>query len=136
MGGLLGAGVGAGAGDDAAASLLGASGRAGATPTGTVWAMSDTVRPFRIAVAEDDLVDLRDRLARTRWPEAETVGDWSQGMPLAYTRELCAYWADTYDWRATEARLNASRNSCANWTASTSTSSTSAPPTPAPCLCC
>jgi len=65
------------------------------------------MRPFRIEVAEADLRDLRERLARTRWPEAETVPDWSQGVPLAYLRELCAYWADGYDWRATEARLNA-----------------------------
>jgi len=69
--------------------------------------MTDAVRPFRIEVPEADLVDLRDRLLRTRWPEAETVDDWSQGIPLAYTRELCDYWATTYDWRATEARLNA-----------------------------
>ena len=68
--------------------------------------MTDDVRPFRIEVPEADLADLRARLARTRWPEAETVADWSQGIPLAYTRELCDYWADTYDWRATEARLN------------------------------
>jgi pimeloyl-ACP methyl ester carboxylesterase len=69
--------------------------------------MSDAVRPFRIEVAEADLVDLHDRLVRTRWPESETVDDWSQGIPLAYTRALCDYWADGYDWRATEARLNA-----------------------------
>ncbi len=68
--------------------------------------MTDAVRPFRIEVPESELVDLRDRLARTRWPERETVDDWSQGIPLAYTRELCAYWAGTYDWRSTEARLN------------------------------
>jgi len=70
-------------------------------------AMSDAVRPFRIDVPEADLADLRDRLTRTRWPEAETVDDWSQGIPLAYTRELCHYWATGYDWRTTEARLNA-----------------------------
>ena len=69
--------------------------------------MTDEIRPFRIDIPEGDLADLRDRLARTRWPEAETVDDWTQGIPLAYTRELCEYWADTYDWRATEARLNA-----------------------------
>ena len=69
--------------------------------------MSTPVRPFRIEIPEADLGDLRERLARTRWPEAETVDDWSQGIPLAYTRELCAYWAESYDWRATEARLNA-----------------------------
>ena len=64
------------------------------------------VRPFRIAVPDDDLADLRRRLAATRWPEAECVDDWSQGMPLSYTRELAAYWADGYDWRAREAALN------------------------------
>jgi len=68
--------------------------------------------PFRIAVADADLEDLRSRLRRTRWPERETVGDgrtldWSQGIPLAYVQDLCRYWADGYDWRATEARLNA-----------------------------
>ncbi len=68
--------------------------------------MSDDIRPFRIDVPDADLDDLRDRLRRTRWPEPETVGDWSQGIPLAYIRELCDYWADDYDWRASEARLN------------------------------
>ncbi|WP_158880386.1 epoxide hydrolase family protein [Amycolatopsis anabasis] len=65
------------------------------------------VVPFRIEVPEEDLRDLAGRLERTRWPEAETVADWSQGVPAAYLRELCAYWANGYDWRATEARLNA-----------------------------
>ncbi len=60
-----------------------------------------------IAVPEADLDDLRDRLRRTRWPEAETVEDWSQGIPLAYVQDLCSYWADSYDWRVVEARLNA-----------------------------
>jgi len=63
--------------------------------------------PFRIEIPESELRDLRARLRRTRWPERETVDDWSQGVPLAYVRELCDYWADGYDWRATEARLNA-----------------------------
>jgi epoxide hydrolase len=62
---------------------------------------------FRIEVPDSELDDLRERLLRTRWPEAETVDDWSQGVPLAYLRELCGYWADAYDWRATERRLNA-----------------------------
>ncbi len=69
--------------------------------------VSDAVVPFRLDVPAADLVDLRERLARTRWPEAETVDDWSQGPPLAYVRDLCRYWADGYDWRATEGRLNA-----------------------------
>ncbi|MDX6257630.1 MAG: hypothetical protein QOJ11_3964 [Frankiales bacterium] len=69
--------------------------------------MTHDVTPFRIETPEADLDDLRRRLASTRWPEAETVNDWSQGVPLAYLRELCHYWAETYDWRVIEARLNA-----------------------------
>ena len=68
--------------------------------------MAEDVTPFRIEIPQGDLDDLRQRLARTRWPERETVDDWSQGIPLAYTQELCEYWANKYDWRATEARLN------------------------------
>jgi epoxide hydrolase len=68
-------------------------------------AMSE-IRPYRIEVPNAVLDDLKERLARTRWPEAETVDDWSQGIPLAYTRELAGYWADGYDWRTREAALN------------------------------
>jgi len=64
------------------------------------------VERFRIEVREEDLDDLRDRLRRTRWADAETVDDWSQGVPLEYLKELCEYWATGYDWRATERRLN------------------------------
>ena len=64
------------------------------------------MKPFRIDVPDAVLDDLRSRLARTRWPEAECVDDWSQGIPLAYTRELADYWADGYDWRSREAALN------------------------------
>jgi pimeloyl-ACP methyl ester carboxylesterase len=64
------------------------------------------VVPFRIDVPEAELADLRRRLRQTRWPEREPVDDWSQGVPLAYLRALCEYWADGYDWRATEERLN------------------------------
>jgi pimeloyl-ACP methyl ester carboxylesterase len=63
--------------------------------------------PFRIQIPDSELEDLRARLRRTRWPEPATAGGWAQGVPLHYLRELCAYWADAYDWRATEARLNA-----------------------------
>jgi epoxide hydrolase len=69
--------------------------------------VSDQIRAYRVSVSEDELDDLRARLRRARWPERETVDDWSQGVPLAYLRELCEYWADGYDWRAAEARLNA-----------------------------
>ena len=68
--------------------------------------MSDEVKPFRIEVSEADLRDLRQRLKQTHWPEPETVEGWSQGVPLASLRELCRYWSEEYDWRATEARLN------------------------------
>jgi pimeloyl-ACP methyl ester carboxylesterase len=64
------------------------------------------VTEFRLDVAQTELDDLRTRLRNTRWPEPETVDDWAQGVPLAYLRDLCAYWADEYDWRTTEARLN------------------------------
>jgi pimeloyl-ACP methyl ester carboxylesterase len=64
------------------------------------------LKPFRINVPSDVLDDLQARLAHTRWPEAECVDDWSQGIPLAYTRELAAYWANGYDWRSREAALN------------------------------
>ena len=64
------------------------------------------IRPFRIDVPDADLADLRERLRRTRWPDRECVDDWSQGIPLDYTRELADYWAGEYDWRAREARLN------------------------------
>ena len=55
------------------------------------------IKPFSIAVSDEDLADLKQRLTQTRWPEAETVDDWSQGMPLSYTRELAEYWANEYD---------------------------------------
>ena len=64
------------------------------------------IKPFRIAISDDILTDLKSRLARTRWPEAELVDDWSQGAPLKWIQEICAYWADGYDWRAREAKLN------------------------------
>jgi pimeloyl-ACP methyl ester carboxylesterase len=69
--------------------------------------MSDAVQPFRIQTSDDALDDLRERLRNTRWPETETVGDWSQGIPLAYVKEVCAYWAEKYDWRERERKLNA-----------------------------
>jgi pimeloyl-ACP methyl ester carboxylesterase len=69
--------------------------------------MTFEVTPFRIAVPDAELDELRDRLARTRWPDRETVDDWSQGVPLSEVRELCRYWAEEYDWPARQARLNA-----------------------------
>jgi epoxide hydrolase len=68
--------------------------------------MAEEIIPFRIDVPDADLADLRDRLRRTRWPDRETVDDWSQGAPLTWVQDLCQYWASGYDWRAREARLN------------------------------
>jgi len=68
--------------------------------------MTVDITPFRIEIPDADLEDLRRRLRRTRWPEPETVGDWSQGIPLAYIRDLCEYWMTGYDWRRCEAALN------------------------------
>jgi pimeloyl-ACP methyl ester carboxylesterase len=68
--------------------------------------VSEAITPFRIAAGDGELADLQRRLRATRWPDQEPVADWSQGLPLAYARELCRYWAEDYDWRAREARLN------------------------------
>jgi epoxide hydrolase len=67
---------------------------------------SGDITPFQISIPETVATDLQARLRRTRWPEPETVSDWSQGTPLAYVRALCRYWLEDYDWRAAEARLN------------------------------
>jgi pimeloyl-ACP methyl ester carboxylesterase len=64
------------------------------------------VDPFRIAVPHAQVVELRRRLAASRWPDPETVSDWSQGLPLAVLRNVCSYWETSYDWVATERRLN------------------------------
>src|SRR5215204_5521276 len=64
------------------------------------------VRPFRVDVPEEDLVDLRQRIAMTRWPDRETVPDRSQGAQLAELQELVRYWGTDYDWRKGEAKLN------------------------------
>ncbi len=65
------------------------------------------IRPFHVAVPQDDLDHLRRRIAETRWPSEELVPDRSQGVQYATMRELARYWATEYDWRRCEARLNA-----------------------------
>lgn len=67
---------------------------------------STTVRPYRISVPDAEIQDLKQRLARTRWPDPETVSDWSQGVPVGRARELVAYWQRDYDWSRFESRLN------------------------------
>ncbi len=65
------------------------------------------IRPFRVDIPDEALADLRRRIAATRWPDRETVSDQSQGVPLAKLQELVRYWGTNYDWRKTEADLNA-----------------------------
>ncbi len=83
----------------AAAALL--PRQVAAAPTG------NAIRPFRIHVPNEQLIDLRRRIAAARWPDQETVADGSQGPQLAKFQETMRYWGKNYDWRKVEARLNA-----------------------------
>jgi hypothetical protein len=65
-----------------------------------------TTRPFRVNVSEEELADLRRRIKATRWPDKEAVADRSQGVQLATIQELARYWANEYDWRKIESRIN------------------------------
>jgi pimeloyl-ACP methyl ester carboxylesterase len=65
------------------------------------------IRPFDVDIPDEALEDLRRRIAATNWPEQETVGDESQGVPLAMVQKLARYWMTDYDWRTCEASLNA-----------------------------
>ncbi len=64
------------------------------------------VRPFTVAIPDAEIEDLKQRLARTRWPNPETVADWSQGVRLDHAKSLIDYWAREYDWRRFESGLN------------------------------
>ncbi len=68
--------------------------------------MSDAIAPASIDIGGPVLDDLKQRLGTTRWPEKETVDDWSQGLPLAYAQELAQYWEYQYDWKRWEVKLN------------------------------
>ncbi len=68
----------------------------------------ESIRPFRLDVAQSDLDDLARRLDATRWDTGgEQDSGWATGMPLGYTQKLADYWRHSYDWRAQEARINA-----------------------------
>jgi pimeloyl-ACP methyl ester carboxylesterase len=73
-------------------------------------AEATAIRPFSVNVPETELAELRQRIRATRFPEKETVNDFSQGVPLATVQKLAHYWATQYDWRKVEARLNAVPN--------------------------
>jgi len=84
-----------------------AVGAANVFPAAVRAAIEDNaIRPFRVDIPEEQLVDLRRRLAATRWPNKETVTDQSQGVQLARLQELVRYWGKDYDWRKAEAKLN------------------------------
>ena len=70
-------------------------------------AESGAIRPYDVDIPQEDLDDLRRRIAATRWPSKELVADRSQGVQLATMQELARYWATDYDWRKVEAKLNA-----------------------------
>ncbi len=65
-----------------------------------------SIRPYDLYVSSEVIIDLRERLERTRWPDRELVSDWTQGVPLSYVQEVCDYWRTSYDWFDTEERLN------------------------------
>ncbi len=65
------------------------------------------IRPFQVGIQEEELAEMRRRIAATRWPSKELVEDRSQGVQLATMQELARYWATDYDWRKAEAKLNA-----------------------------
>jgi pimeloyl-ACP methyl ester carboxylesterase len=73
-------------------------------------AEATAIRPFSVNVPETELAELRQRIRATRFPEKETVNDFTQGVPLATVQKLAHYWATEYDWRKVEARLNAVPN--------------------------
>lgn len=80
---------------------------AGVTTVQARPALDESIRPFRIHVDQSQLDDLKRRIAETRWPDRETVGDISQGIQLARVQDLVRYWGTDYDWRKAEDQLNA-----------------------------
>jgi pimeloyl-ACP methyl ester carboxylesterase len=94
------------AGGVASAAVAGARAAAAQATSIVVPPATEAVSPFTISLPQTAIDDLRHRLASTRYPERETVGDWTQGVPLDKARVLIEYWRDRYDWRRFEARAN------------------------------
>jgi len=84
----------------------GTSGQAQNAPV-TKTSSDESIRPFKINIPEKKLADLKRRILATQWPTRETVNDQSQGVQLKVIQELAKYWSTAYDWRKTEAMLNA-----------------------------
>lgn len=89
-----------------AAAMSIAAAAAGLFPYPTMAATANEIRPFRVDIPDEQLVDLRRRIAAARWRDPETVNDQSQGIQLAKIKPLIAYWGTDYDWRKVEAKLN------------------------------
>jgi len=68
------------------------------------------ISPFVISISDEQIIDLKNRIANTRWPDAETTSGWNQGVPLAYLKELVQYWGEQYDQQRLANRLNAFDN--------------------------
>jgi len=91
-----------------AAMTIAAASALSLLPVPLTAAINDTpIRPFRVNIPEEALVDLRRRVKATRWPAKETVTDQSQGVQLAKLKDLIHYWGTDYDWRKVEQKLNA-----------------------------
>jgi pimeloyl-ACP methyl ester carboxylesterase len=75
-------------------------------PAARATTANESIRPFRFRASDEDLADLRRRILATRWPEKESVADFSQGVPLAMMQKLARYWTTEYDWRKVEAKLD------------------------------
>jgi pimeloyl-ACP methyl ester carboxylesterase len=88
-------------------SIAGRTSPASATSQSRPVVANAAIRPFTVSIPEAQLAEMKRRIAATQWPEKETVGDQSQGVPLATMQELARYWATDYDWRKVEAKLNA-----------------------------
>ena len=90
----------------AAARIPAAANRRSNRRCSVVAMASDDIRPFRVEVPDAVLDDLRDRLARTRWPDQIPGSGWDYGTDLAYLQDLCEHWRTKFDWRAQEERFN------------------------------
>ena len=100
--------VAAGLGAFGLGATLAKAGQARTVPADfTLPTATDSIAPFKVSFSSEAIVDLKYRLDRTRWPDKETVGDWSQGVPLAKMQALADYWRSSYDLHRVEQRLNA-----------------------------